>query len=175
MSASMATAVCSGQDEDGASPQMSLCPQQVFVCRSIEVFLAEGGDLRFEVADVRLDGLDTSHPAVTYQDAAGVRHEIDCEIIAGCDGDHGISRACVPDSSLTVYEYDHGIAWLTVLADAPPPQTRCCWSAGTGSPGTSPAVRGSAGSTRRCWPRRSRWPAVRRGQPRNLAKSVTVE
>lgn len=111
-----------GQDEGNASRRMILCPQQVFVRRSIEVFLAEGGDLRFEVADVALDGLDTGRPAVTYRDGAGVRHEIDCEFIAGCDGDHGISRASVPAGVLSVYAYDHGIAWLSVLADAPPPQ-----------------------------------------------------
>lgn len=110
-------------DEAGATGglQARLCPQQVLVRRLIAALLEDGGDLRFEAADVTLDGLTGDQPRVRYRDPAGVVHEIDCRLVAGCDGDRGVSRASIPDGALTAYLFDHGIAWLTVLADATPP------------------------------------------------------
>src|SRR5437016_483794 len=49
---------------------------------------------------------------------AGVAHEVTCDVIAGCDGFHGISRALVP--GLSVYERSYPYAWLGILADAAP-------------------------------------------------------
>ncbi|MER5427549.1 4-hydroxybenzoate 3-monooxygenase [Streptomyces sp. NPDC002588] len=109
-------------DSDGSEgPAARLCPQQILVQRLTANYLAEGGDLRFEVADVSLDGLTTDRPVVRYRAADGVLHTITCSFVAGCDGDHGISRTAVPDGVLTAHAFDHGISWLTVLADSPPP------------------------------------------------------
>lgn len=118
-------------DADGVGLGMSLCPQQVLVRRSIAAFLADGGDLRFDVSDIHLTGVDTvdgvgltgEHPViVSYQDTTGARREIACDFVAGCDGDHGVSRSTLPPGALTTHSLDHGLAWLTILADAPPPQ-----------------------------------------------------
>jgi p-hydroxybenzoate 3-monooxygenase len=49
-------------------------------------------------------------------------HEIGCAFVAGCDGDHGVSRVSAPSGTLAAYAVDHGFAWLTVFADAPPPR-----------------------------------------------------
>ncbi|MDR3083351.1 MAG: 4-hydroxybenzoate 3-monooxygenase [Streptomyces sp.] len=108
-----------GVDDDG--PQSLLCPQQVLVANLITTFLDDGGDLRFESSEVTLDGLTGRRPTVRYRDPDGITHEIACDFVAGCDGDHGVSRASVPDGELTAYPFDHGISWLTVLAEAPPP------------------------------------------------------
>ncbi|MGR6913895.1 4-hydroxybenzoate 3-monooxygenase [[Actinomadura] parvosata] len=97
-------------------------PQQVLVQRLIATFVEGGGDLRFDAAEVTPHGLDGPAPAVTYTDADGGRHEIACAYVAGCDGFHGVSRASIPEGALTTYTYDHGVAWLTVLADALPPR-----------------------------------------------------
>lgn len=96
-------------------------PQQVVVRNLIDVLEADGGDLRFDARDVALHGLDTGRPTVTYRDADGTGHEIACDVVAGCDGDHGICRASVPETAATTHVLDYGVAWLTVLADAPPP------------------------------------------------------
>jgi p-hydroxybenzoate 3-monooxygenase len=88
----------------------------------IAAFLADGGDLRFEVADVALRDLNTTRPVVTYIGQDGLAHEIECDFVAGCDGDRGVSAASVPAGALTVDTYDYGVWWLTVLADAPPPR-----------------------------------------------------
>ena len=58
----------------------------------------------------------------TYTDQDGLAHEIECDFVAGCDGDRGVSAASVPADALTVHTYDYGVWWLTVLADAPAPK-----------------------------------------------------
>lgn len=97
-------------------------PQQALVRGLIAALLADGGDLRFEVADVAVGGLDGERPVVTYTDTDGQAHEITCDFVAGCDGDRGVCAASVPAGASAVHVYDYGIWWLTVLADAPAPK-----------------------------------------------------
>jgi p-hydroxybenzoate 3-monooxygenase len=42
-----------------------------------------------------------------------------CDIIAGCDGFHGVSRPALRDH-LTEHEFVYPFAWLGILAEAPP-------------------------------------------------------
>src|SRR3984957_16256347 len=95
-----------------------LVPQQALVRNLIKAFLADGGDLRFDVADVTLHGLDDDgsggKPLGRYTGADGTAHEIECDFVAGCDGDHGVSNASVPDGALANYALDYGITWLTI-------------------------------------------------------------
>jgi p-hydroxybenzoate 3-monooxygenase len=99
-----------------------ILPQQFLVQRLITAFLEDGGDLRFGCGDVTLGKLDTERPVVTYLDGTGVQHRIEADYVAGCDGFHGVSRRSVPAGEQTIYTYDHGIGWFTVLADVPPPR-----------------------------------------------------
>ncbi|WP_457430635.1 4-hydroxybenzoate 3-monooxygenase [Streptomyces sp. QTS52] len=109
-------------DSDGSDGLAArLCPQQVLVQKLTDAYLEDGGDLRFEAADVSPHALTGDRPTVRYRAADGTQHAIACDFVAGCDGDHGVSRTAVPDGALTAYAFDHGIGWLTVLADAPPP------------------------------------------------------
>ncbi|MFC8359014.1 4-hydroxybenzoate 3-monooxygenase [Streptomyces griseorubiginosus] len=109
-------------DRDGSDgPVARLCPQQVLVQKLTETFLEGGGDLRFEAADVSLHDLTGDRATVRYRTPDGSAHVLACDFVAGCDGDRGVSRTAVPDGVLTAHAFDHGIGWLTVLADAPPP------------------------------------------------------
>jgi p-hydroxybenzoate 3-monooxygenase len=95
------------------------CPQQVLVRNLIDVFVSDGGDLRFE-ADVTLENIaGGERPLVRYTGSAGAARVIGCEFVAGCDGDRGASRAAIPGESLTRYSYEYGYAWLTILAEVP--------------------------------------------------------
>ncbi|MCH5671429.1 4-hydroxybenzoate 3-monooxygenase [Streptomyces gilvus] len=111
--------VFDGDGSDG--PAAQLCPQQVLVQKLTVHYLADGGDLRFEAADVSLHDLSRERPTVRYRAPDGTLHALTCAFVAGCDGEHGISRASVPAGALTAHTFDQGIGWLTVLADAPPP------------------------------------------------------
>ncbi|MEU4236940.1 4-hydroxybenzoate 3-monooxygenase [Actinoplanes sp. NPDC026619] len=88
-----------------------LCPQQVLVRNLTDVFLREGGDLRFEAP---VTGLDADEGVVRCGGTV-----ISCALIAGCDGDRGISRAAIPDGVLTRYTHEYGYAWLSILAAVP--------------------------------------------------------
>ncbi|MGW9076487.1 4-hydroxybenzoate 3-monooxygenase [Streptomyces kronopolitis] len=80
-----------------------------------------GGEVRFGVREVRLHDIDGDRPAVSYTDpVTGERHRIECDFIAGCDGARGVSRASIPDGHTVLSRHDHGVAWLALLAEAPP-------------------------------------------------------
>jgi p-hydroxybenzoate 3-monooxygenase len=99
-----------------------LTPQQALVRNLVAAFLGDGGDLRFEVRDVTLRDLDSQRPVVSYTDREGTSHQIACALIAGCDGDHGVSRGSIPDGVLTAYTRDYGVTWLAILANVPAPR-----------------------------------------------------
>jgi len=80
-----------------------------------------GGEVRFGVRDVELHDIDGDRPAVSCTDpATGARHRIECDFIAGCDGARGVSRAAIPEGRTLLTRHDHGVAWLALLAEAPP-------------------------------------------------------
>ena len=93
--------------------------QQEVVKDLIAGRLRDGGDIRFEVADVRLDGVDTDASSISFMHE-GAAQTLDCDVIAGCDGFHGVSRAAIPDGVLTEYDRTYPIGWLGILAEAPP-------------------------------------------------------
>jgi p-hydroxybenzoate 3-monooxygenase len=74
--------------------------------------------LEFEVTDTAVADVDTDRPVLSYVDSSGAAQRVECDIIAGCDGFHGISRASVPDR--TEWQRDFPYAWLGILADVPP-------------------------------------------------------
>lgn len=81
--------------------------------------LAVGAETIYEAEDVTLHGFDGASPRVTYR-KDGVTHEIACDVIAGCDGYHGVARASVPANAITNFERVYPFGWLGVLADVPP-------------------------------------------------------
>jgi p-hydroxybenzoate 3-monooxygenase len=81
--------------------------------------LATGRPLVFEAEDVRPEGIDTAAPRLVYR-KDGVEHELHCDVIAGCDGFHGICRASIPQDRLTLFERSYPFGWLGILAEAPP-------------------------------------------------------
>jgi len=73
----------------------------------------------YEAEHVAIADYQSAHPRVTFE-KDGVRHQIECDFIAGCDGFHGVCRASVPPAAITAYEKVYPFGWLGVLADVPP-------------------------------------------------------
>ncbi|MGH8799061.1 MAG: 4-hydroxybenzoate 3-monooxygenase [Casimicrobiaceae bacterium] len=92
--------------------------QQEVVKDLIRARLAAGGDIRFGVSDVALHDIDTTAPRVSFRHD-GEQVEFDCDIVAGCDGSHGVCRAAVPADALRMFERTYPFAWLGILAEAP--------------------------------------------------------
>lgn len=78
-----------------------------------------GLEIVFDAADVALHGIATTQPHVTWR-KDGAEHRLDCDVIAGCDGFHGASRASLPAAALATFERVYPFGWLGVLADVPP-------------------------------------------------------
>jgi p-hydroxybenzoate 3-monooxygenase len=92
--------------------------QQEVVKDLIAARLRDGGDLRFQVSDVTLDGLADA-PVIGFTDSDGQRQELRCDAVAGCDGFHGISRGAFEPQ---VFDREYPYAWLGILAKAAPTQ-----------------------------------------------------
>lgn len=73
----------------------------------------------YEADSVTLSGFDGDVPYVSYRQGAREQH-LHCDIIAGCDGYHGVSRRSVPEQAIDVFERIYDIGWLGLLADVPP-------------------------------------------------------
>jgi p-hydroxybenzoate 3-monooxygenase len=80
--------------------------------------LGAGLPLHFEVANVGVQGFDGEEPYVTYEHDGG-GHRLDCDVIAGCDGFHGVCRPSI-ERMLRTYSREYPYGWLGILADAAP-------------------------------------------------------
>jgi p-hydroxybenzoate 3-monooxygenase len=93
--------------------------QQEVVKDLIAARLETGRPLLFEVDDVALEGLEGDAPAIRFRHE-GEERELRCDLIAGCDGSHGVSLESIPAGVLTPFEREYPFAWLGILAAAPP-------------------------------------------------------
>jgi p-hydroxybenzoate 3-monooxygenase len=98
--------------------------QQEVVKDLIAARLAAGGELHFDVDDVRVEGFADDlgggdRPVIRFRTAAGDEEALHCDVVAGCDGFHGVCRDAVPAGGLTAYEREYPFAWLGILARTP--------------------------------------------------------
>jgi p-hydroxybenzoate 3-monooxygenase len=93
--------------------------QQEVVKDLIAARLDADRPLLFEVADARIDDASTDRPRVSFVHE-GNQQVIEADIVAGCDGFHGIARPTVPTDVLTVFERTYPFAWLGILARTHP-------------------------------------------------------
>ena len=82
--------------------------------------LAVGGDLRFGVTDVEVDGVAGDSPRVRFLQE-GEPQVLECDFVAGCDGSQTMTRALVPDGTVRRdFFRQYPFAWFGILAEAPP-------------------------------------------------------
>jgi p-hydroxybenzoate 3-monooxygenase len=106
----------------------SLCGRTVWVYGQTEVTkdliktqLDGGPPLLFEVSDVTPEDVDGESPRIRFTDADGTPQVLECDVVAGTDGFHGVSRPVVQQGTGgTISERTYPYAWLGILADAAP-------------------------------------------------------
>jgi p-hydroxybenzoate 3-monooxygenase len=81
--------------------------------------LESGLPLFFEAAGVAVADIETTRPSITFE-RDGVTEELECDVIAGCDGFHGISREAIPTGVLRTFGREYPYGWLGILADVAP-------------------------------------------------------
>jgi p-hydroxybenzoate 3-monooxygenase len=93
--------------------------QQEVVRDLIRARVDTGGEIMFGVSEVSVADFDSSAPKVMFV-RDGKRIELVCDLIAGCDGFHGVCRPSIPAGVLSTFERTYPFAWLGILAAAPP-------------------------------------------------------
>jgi p-hydroxybenzoate 3-monooxygenase len=93
----------------------------------VKARLDAGGDLRFGVSSVKLEGIDSTRPAIVFTQG-GAAKRIECDFIAGCDGSHGVSRHSIPAGVLTRHERIYPFGWFGILVEAPPSSDELIYS-----------------------------------------------
>jgi p-hydroxybenzoate 3-monooxygenase len=93
---------------------------QTEVTRDLMTARADSGlTTVYEAADVTPHDFSSDTPRVSYV-KDGIRHEIACDFIAGCDGFHGVSRQSVPPPAIRTFERVYPFGWLGILSETPP-------------------------------------------------------
>jgi p-hydroxybenzoate 3-monooxygenase len=85
----------------------------------IAIRLDAGEPLLFGVEDVALHDIESARPRIAYVHE-GRPHELECDIVAGCDGFHGVCRGTIPAALLTEFSREYPYGWLGILAYAAP-------------------------------------------------------
>ncbi len=93
--------------------------QQEVVKDLIAARLDAGGEIHFEAEAISVDDPTSSRPTIRYR-LNGQIHTLECDVVAGCDGSHGVCRSAIPDDVLSVYQKEYPVAWLGVLAAVAP-------------------------------------------------------
>ena len=85
----------------------------------IQARLEAGGVIEFDAPVLAVEDYSSSRPRIVYE-KEGIRHELLCDFVAGCDGYHGVARKSVPQDRLTLFEKTYPFGWLGILSDVPP-------------------------------------------------------
>jgi p-hydroxybenzoate 3-monooxygenase len=93
--------------------------QQEVVKDLIAARLARGGTILFEAEASHIEGLTGERPTIHFKHE-GEAKTLECDMVAGCDGFHGICRAAIPENLLTVYDRIFPFGWLGILAESKP-------------------------------------------------------
>src|SRR5688572_14262573 len=102
-----------------AGKVVTIYGQQEVVKDLIAARIADGAPIEFEAEVTGFEDLDSDRPTVRYR-KGGSEFRLTCNIIAGCDGFHGVCRPAIPQGLLTTYDHEFPFGWLGVLSESPP-------------------------------------------------------
>jgi p-hydroxybenzoate 3-monooxygenase len=85
----------------------------------IDARLAAGGVIEYEAPVLAIEDADTATPQLVYAQN-GRQQRLTCDVVAGCDGYHGVSRKSLPKDRLREFEKIYPFGWLGILSDVPP-------------------------------------------------------
>ena len=77
-------------------------------------------EIHYEVADTALHDLTSETPSISFTSSSGTSTRISADVVAGCDGSFGPSRAAVPAPVRRTWEKVYPHSWLGILADVAP-------------------------------------------------------
>ncbi|GAA2784539.1 4-hydroxybenzoate 3-monooxygenase [Saccharopolyspora taberi] len=96
---------------------VTIYPQHEVLKDLIARRLADGGDIRFGVSDVEVEGIDGDAPMIRFTED-GTERVLHPDLVAGCDGSRTRTRGLIPARQDHFRQYP--FAWFGILAEAPP-------------------------------------------------------
>ena len=81
----------------------------------------------FEVDRVSVHELDSDRPSIRFSHD-GTDQVLECDVIAGCDGYHGVCRPSVPAGVLREFSREYPFGWLGILAAVAPSNDELVYS-----------------------------------------------
>jgi p-hydroxybenzoate 3-monooxygenase len=99
--------------------RITIYGQQEVLKDLIAARLERGGEILFDAGDTAIHDIDGSRPRITFS-VGGEQQELQCDVIAGCDGFHGVCRASLPEGAVVEHEHVYPFGWLGILAEAEP-------------------------------------------------------
>jgi p-hydroxybenzoate 3-monooxygenase len=93
--------------------------QQEVVKDLVAARVESGLPLLFDTECTEIADIDSDRPLAHFRRADGKSETLECDVLVGADGFHGVSRPFVASAS-QVYERDYPFAWLGILADVAP-------------------------------------------------------
>ncbi len=83
--------------------------------------------LLFEAEAVAVHDLTSERPRVKFR-RDGRDEELECDLIAGCDGFHGVCRPSIPHGVLNEFSREYPFGWLGILAAVAPSSDELVYS-----------------------------------------------
>jgi p-hydroxybenzoate 3-monooxygenase len=80
--------------------------------------LADGGDIRFGIADTAVDGITGGDSPTIRFTQDGQQQSLECDFVIGADGSRTYCRGLIPQRTDFFRQYP--FAWFGILAEAPP-------------------------------------------------------
>lgn len=93
--------------------------QQEVIKDLVKANIERGIPVYFETSATTIGGIDTTSPKIVYT-KNNEKHVLECDLVAGCDGYHGISRLSMPKDSYREFVKEYPFSWLGILAHAAP-------------------------------------------------------
>src|ERR687890_609266 len=82
--------------------------------------LEDGGDLRFGIADTKVENIQADRPRITFTHE-GRQESLECDFVIGADGSRTYTRYLIPEGEVrTDFFRQYPFAWFGILAEAPP-------------------------------------------------------
>jgi len=93
--------------------------QQEITKDLLAALAGEDHPVLYEAPVLSVENLKSDRPTVRYRHN-GAERELTADLVAGCDGFHGITRQSIPADVLSTHDMVYPFGWLGILAEAPP-------------------------------------------------------
>lgn len=104
---------------DAVGASVWLYPQTDVFIDLADARARDGGDVRFGIRDVAVDGIQTNAPTVAFTEPDGTRVQVRARFIVGADGSHSMCRKLIPEAHRNVWFREYPFAWFGILTQAP--------------------------------------------------------